>query len=152
MSAPDFHAMTAREVHHLPDDWQPRIYESLDRNLGFQLTGAVPIGFYSRGPRKGMPKFPPKRDLQRVVITTAELDACKVKWERETGLCHCCGGSGETVRSVSASGTTYRACSACNGSGAALHVRKLDRDPSEDIADGIRLMIPSFGLTPGMKP
>lgn len=124
MTAPDIHAITARRVHNLPDDWQPRIYGCLDRDLGFYLRGAVPIGTYSRGPRKGHPKFPPLGQLQRVVITTDEVRQERIRWEHETGLCVRCGGAGETVRSISIqNGTTYRQCNECEGSGKALHLR-----------------------------
>jgi hypothetical protein len=122
MTAPDFYAMTVRHVHNLPDDWQPMICRAIDRNLGFELSGAVPIGAYSRGPRKGRPKWPPRKQLQTVVITHNEMRQEKIRWEHETGLCSACGGSGQTVASISIhSPTTYRECSACGGTGAAMH-------------------------------
>ena len=123
MRAPDIHALTARRVHGLPADWQPRIYEALDRGLGFALRGAVPIGTYSRGPRKGRPKWPPLGQLQRVVITADEVRQERIRWENETGLCSYCGGSGQQVKSTGISGTTYRQCISCDGTGKALHLR-----------------------------
>ena len=123
MTAPDIHAIAARRVHNLPDDWTPRIYGCLDRNLGFYLRGAVPIGTYSRGPRKGRPKFPPLGKLERVVITAEEVQRTRIKWENETGLCSHCGGSGQQVKSTGINGTTYRECVACDGTGRALHLR-----------------------------
>jgi len=123
MTAPDFHTIAARQVHGLPADWQPRIYGCLDRDLGFYLRGAVPIGTYSRGPRKGRPKWPPLGQLQRVVITADEVKQARIQWENETGLCGSCGGTGQQVRSIGVSGTTYRQCTACDGTGAALHRR-----------------------------
>ena len=122
MSAPDIHAITARRVHSLPDDWQPRIYGCLERGLGFYLEGAVPIGNYSKGPRKGQPKFPAKRELQQVVITSEEVQETRDQWERETGLCHRCGGSGEVVAIVSRNG---RPCRECGGTGKARHLREV---------------------------
>lgn len=124
MSIPDIHTLAARRVHNLPDNWQPRIYESLDRGLGFVLRGSVPIGTYSRGPRKGRPKWPPLGQLQRVVITADEVRQEQILWEHETGLCCLCGGSGQTVRSVGVqNGITYQKCIECEGAGTALHVR-----------------------------
>lgn len=123
MSAPDIHVIAARKVHNLPDDWQPRIYGCLDHCLGFYLRGAVPIGTYSRGPRKGQPKWPPLGQLQRVVITADQVKQARIWWENETGLCSHCGGSGQQVASVGTNGTTYRSCIHCNGTGTALHLR-----------------------------
>ena len=123
MTTPDIHAITARRVHGLPDDWQPRIYGCLDRGLGFYLRGAVPIGTISRGPRKGRLKWPPLGQLQKVVITPDEVRQTRIQWENETGLCSYCGGSGQQVKSVGINGTTYRTCISCDGSGKALHLR-----------------------------
>jgi hypothetical protein len=110
-------------VHGLPADWQPRIYGCLDRGLGFYLRGAVPIGTYSRGPRKGKPKWPPLGQLDLVVITADEVKQARIQWENETGLCSHCGGSGQQVKSTGINGTTYRECVACDGTGTALHLR-----------------------------
>jgi hypothetical protein len=123
MTAPDIHTLAARRVHGLPDDWRPKIYEALDRGLGFALRGAVPIGSYSRGPRKGRPKWPRLAELQRVVITADEMRQARIWWENETGLCSYCGGSGQQVKSIGISGTTYSQCISCDGTGKALHLR-----------------------------
>jgi hypothetical protein len=123
MTAPDIHTLAARRVHGLPDDWLPRIYSALDRGLGFELRGSVPIGTYSRGPRKGRPKWPRLAELQRVVITADEVRQARIWWENETGLCSYCGGSGHQVKSIGISGTTYRQCISCDGTGKALHLR-----------------------------
>ena len=124
MTAPDIYAIAARKVHNLPASWQPVIYGCLDRGLGFYLIGAVPIGTFSRGPRKGQPKFPPKNKLQQVVISADEKKQAQIEWEIETGFCSHCGGSGKQVKSISIKeGTTYRDCVACNGTGKPLHLR-----------------------------
>ena len=130
MSAPDIYAIAARHVHGLPNDWQPQIYcwhvsylDALDLCLGYELRGSVPIGTYSRGPRKGRPKWPRLAQLQRVVITMDEVRQARIRWENETGLCSHCGGSGQQVKSTGISGTTYRECISCDGTGRALHRR-----------------------------
>jgi hypothetical protein len=120
VSAPDIHAIAARHVHGLPHNWQPRTYSALDRCLGYELRGSVPIGTYSRGPRKGRPKWPRLAELQRVVITMDEVRQARIRWENETGLCSHCGGSGQQVKSTGISGTTYRECISCDGTGRAL--------------------------------
>lgn len=123
MSAPDFHAMAARRVHGLPDGWLPRIYRSLGdarATIGFSLTGGVPLGVVTRGPRKGRPKFPPLRQLQEVIITYGDVKATREEWVAATGLCPQCGGDGQTVWRVSTtSGTEYRPCRACRATGKA---------------------------------
>ena len=83
----------------------------------------MPIGTYSRGPRKGRPKWPRLAELQRVVITMDEVRQARIRWENETGLCSHCGGSGQQVKSTGISGTTYRECISCDGTGRALHRR-----------------------------
>lgn len=123
MRTPDIHTIAARHVHGLPHDWLPRIYSALDRGLGFELRGSVPIGTYSRGPRKGRPKWPRLAELQRVVVTADEVRQARIQWENETGMCSHCGGSGQQVQSIGISGTTYRQCIACDGTGKALHLR-----------------------------
>ncbi len=124
MTAPDLYTLAARRVHDLPDDWQPMIYKALDRGLGVALRGAAPIGTYSRGPRKGRPKWPPLKQLQRVVITVDEVRQERIHWEHETGLCSYCGGSGQQLKSININGpTTYRKCRICEGTGAALHLK-----------------------------
>ena len=121
MSAPDFFALAARQAHGLTNEWMPCIYESIDG--GFLLHGSVPIGTYSRGPRKGRPKWPPTRDLRRVIVTRAQVEGAKSTYEQETGKCHYCCGSGQTVKSVGVNQeTTYRLCPKCHGSGLAAHL------------------------------
>lgn len=123
MKPPDIITLAARQVHKLPGDWEPQIYESLDRGMGFVLRGAVPIGTYSRGPRKGRPKWPPLGQQQRVAITADEVRQQRMQWEIETGLCSYCGGSGQRVKSIGLTTTTYRECSVCGGTGETLHLR-----------------------------
>jgi hypothetical protein len=123
MSAPDFHAMAARHVYGLPDEWEPRIYRVLGDarvTIGYSLTGAVPVGVITRGPRKGKPKWPPRNQLREVIITPADLAAATAQWVATTGLCPKCGGEGRIAWRVSAAnGTEYRPCKACGGTGKA---------------------------------
>ena len=119
MSAPDFHTLAARRVHGLPDEWEPRIYKVLSdarATIGYSLTGAVPVGVISRGPRKGRPKWPPRSQLHEVIITPADLAAATAEWVATTGLCPRCGGDGRVAWRVNGGrGTEYRPCKACGG-------------------------------------
>jgi hypothetical protein len=85
------------------------------------MTGDVPTGIYTRGPRKGRPKFP-KGDGRSVVVTEAEELAEKQRYEAESGKCGDCCGRGEVFASWHhIEGTKYRPCGKCGGSG--LHAR-----------------------------
>jgi len=80
------------------------------------VTGSVPVGTYSRGPRKGEPKFKGKGTM--VVVTRAEKESAATAYEAETGRCWNCKGTGQVVRKISkVEGTTYRPCVRCGGSG-----------------------------------
>jgi hypothetical protein len=80
------------------------------------VTGSVPVGVYSRGPRKGQPKFTGPGIM--VVVTRAEKEAAASAYETETGRCWNCKGSGQVVRKISVTeGNTYRPCTLCGGSG-----------------------------------
>lgn len=73
------------------------------------VTGAIPIGAYSRGKRAGRPKFPPMRECQRVVVTESEIEQHRVAYEREQGLCSTCGGAGNNYRPCRRCGSTGKA-------------------------------------------
>ena len=111
--------MAAREAESLPPDWTPRIYRTCG-GIGFELIGAVPIGYVSRGIRRGRPKFPPLRDMQRVYVSHEQLEKTKAAWQQETGLCVRCGGDGQEIARIDSLGTTYRPCTICGGSGQAV--------------------------------
>ncbi len=120
---PDFHAIAARRVHGLPDEWEPRIYQVLGdarATLGYSLTGAVPVGVIRRGPRKGLPKWPPRSQMQEVIISPADVAAATAEWVAATGLCPKCGGDGRVAWRISDDWQTeYRPCKACGGTGRA---------------------------------
>jgi hypothetical protein len=116
---PDLHVLTARRVHGLPPEWRAGVYRSL-HPLGFELTGAVPLGTISRGPRKGRPKWPPLVPWRAVLISAEQVAKTRRQWEAETGLCSHCGGSGQQLNGVSvAEGPWYRTCGGCGGAGKA---------------------------------
>lgn len=92
---------------------------------GSIVTGCVPSGVYTRGPRKGHPKFSPAMPgtKREVVVTVAQLDAIARDYEANGGKCWDCKGSGQTWAGWSAAdGTKHRTCARCNGSRVVLAV------------------------------
>lgn len=114
---PNLLDMQAAERIGIPD-WLPYHYESIDG--GFLLTGAVaPV--ITRGPRKGRRNWK-KRDSateRKIVLTRDEVTQYQAAWSARTGKCHRCVGLGEVFASWSkVSGTKYKPCTACQGTGA----------------------------------
>ncbi len=106
-----------------PKGWQwfsiQVVGDLTDRPSGaFLLEGAMRPPDYTRGKWKGQPNWS-KRDKstdRKIVITTRDYDERKRRWVLETGTCAECD-SGKTVASCGISGTTYRDCQTCNGTG-----------------------------------
>ena len=75
------------------------------------------------GPRKGKPTW---RDVptQKAVVTGAEIEAEKARYEADTGKCSDCMGSGQVLaRWSAAEGKKYRPCGRCGGTGERPNVR-----------------------------
>jgi len=82
------------------------------------ITGCVPSGVISRGPRKGRPKFrPPQPGTERIVVVSkAEMLALAAEFER-SGTCWDCKGSGEVVASSGINFRNFRPCKRCAATG-----------------------------------
>jgi hypothetical protein len=122
VETPDVYNLAAQRLKGMPEDWQWFSIESKESPFGrfTQVTGAVPVGFYSRGPRKGRTKWPANKDCQVFQFTPAQLDDVMLAWEAETGNCFTCGGDGQEQFGWSkAEGRRYRQCSRCGGTGKA---------------------------------
>lgn len=114
MSRISFYEMVARKKLDAPPDWQACNFKVI--GVDTLLEGAVPK-IRTRGPRKGQPTWRGMK-LQQVVVTQAELDAERKLYEKTTGNCSECTGSGEVVWSVSSTeGTKYRPCPKCAATG-----------------------------------
>lgn len=122
--APDWWLLIAQQ-RGVPEGWRWVSLEVLDTKVPRAqahnlITGAVYSTLLKSGPRKGEPNFkkPDPGTERRLVISFAELDAFCAQWERETGTCSKCIGSGEELaRYSSVDGSTYRTCSRCRGTG-----------------------------------
>jgi hypothetical protein len=90
------------------------------------LTGCVCNSVYTRGPHRGLPKY--DGDAVQAVVSGAELAAERARYEAQTGKCSDCLGTARTVASCGVSGTKYRPCAACKGSG---------KPPSADAVDPV---------------
>lgn len=125
MSDIDWFNKTVERVHSLSPDWRWFKVDCHNKPDGYmELVGAVPIGFIKCGPRKGLPKWPPVSACQTVWIRFGEVEETKRIWEKQTGQCANCEGTGETVWSTSfVAGKTERKmkpCVKCQGSGKAF--------------------------------
>ena len=130
---PDIYNLAAQRLKGVPVDWQWVSIESKQSPFGrfTQVTGAVPVGFYSRGPRKGRAKWPARKDCQVFRFTPAQLEEAMLAWEAETGNCSTCGGDGQEQFGWSkAEGKRYRQCSRCGGTGKAPQ-QTLFTEPTE---------------------
>lgn len=100
------------------EGWQAYRWSAVEG--GDIVRGCVPCGVYSRGPRKGLPKWRPATPgtEREVVVVRSELDAAAETYEREECKCWHCKGEGKTVSRVSViDGTSYRECCRCSGTG-----------------------------------
>ena len=86
MSRPDYLNLAAIATFGLPEDWvwQRSTVITPNRRIGFTLEGAVPVGVYTKGPRKGRVKWPKK--LETVVLLATELDAFIENYEKENNV------------------------------------------------------------------
>lgn len=104
----------ARRKVNGPEGWAVCAWERIGNDL--VVTGGVPR-LLKAGPRKGESTW---RDVptQKVVVTEAEIDAEKARYEADTGKCSDCMGKGDVLASWSvAEGIKYRPCKRCGGTG-----------------------------------
>lgn len=88
---------------------------------GYIVDGCVPYGTYSRGPRKGKPRYshPKATDRRTIIVTTDQVQAAASAYE-SCGRCWQCKGSGKEWSGWSAeTGTRQRTCRRCQGTGKA---------------------------------
>lgn len=134
------YALCVQRKYGVSPEWRVCGARFLDGEVKtFSFEGAVPIGVYQHGPRKGMEKWPLAKDCQTFTVTKAELEDFYNKWECETGICHKCMGKGKTPRRIPArSDGDYRVCTRCDGTGEALVVVEVASDQFADAAAFVR--------------
>jgi len=94
--------------------WKGYIWESTVG--GSVITGAVPGGVYSRGKKKGQPRFDGSKTTNRCKVVVSDDDAERYakEYEEESGICWNCEGTGKVWAGWSVSeGTKYIPCKKC---------------------------------------
>lgn len=85
---------------------------------GFLVTGDVPKGVYKTGKKAGRVRWGKAEDMQKIVVTDAEIAADETRYESETGACFRCCGNGDVPAGWSKeNGSTFRPCPRCQGTG-----------------------------------
>jgi hypothetical protein len=113
----DAYLAAARKKLNAPPEWEWYALEVLTPTDDTLVTGGIPnAGGRSRRWRGVEP--------QKCVVTRADVAAVNDEYERDTGLCCRCAGTGETLASASVDrGNTYRKCARCVGTGKTLTER-----------------------------
>jgi hypothetical protein len=116
----DLFNLTARRVHNMPEDWRWCRLNSHNKPEDFiEVEGAIPTGVFKSGPRKGRPKWP--KELQTIWMRRRDMDRVAIEWEKETGKCHKCDGTGQEWAGWNKEeGRKTRKCDRCSGSGKAF--------------------------------
>lgn len=99
-----------------------RAYKWEHAEGGNIVTGCVPSGVITHGPRKGEPKFEPPTPgtLRKVIVTDEQMAARAIAYEAESRTCWNCKGERQVPWGWStAEGMKYHVCTRCSGSGAA---------------------------------
>ena len=78
------------------EGWQGYSWDRLDGGDSL-VVGCVPDGVFSRGPRKGQPRFnkPVSGTTKKIAVSYTEMQAAAERYEKETGNCWHCKGTGE---------------------------------------------------------
>jgi hypothetical protein len=97
---------------------------------GLLIKGAVPLGTYSKGRRKGEPKWPRVADLDVAIVSDADYATEYARYEREEGRCAECFGEGEVFASWNhETGSKFRPCRRCGGTGKAAQESPCSETP-----------------------
>ena len=118
-TAPDFYNLIAID-RGAPAGWRWFSLKAIDSTV--IVTGAVCTATYTRGKRKGQTNWA-KRDAateRTYAVSPAEIAERQLRWEKETGTCHTCGGGArEWFKWSAVGGNEYRDCRRCKATGKA---------------------------------
>lgn len=111
----------ARQLVNMPADWEVYDFEAIGGTPAklIRVTGAI-APFKTRGKGKGQRNWK-KRDksTERTAYFTPEEHRLFLEcWEKTTGKCSACIGTGEVFARWSVdNGTEYKPCSKCGATG-----------------------------------
>lgn len=114
----DFYENVARRKLGKTQEWKACIWERIGPDAT-KIEGGLTTPIL-RGKRKGQPKWGKRRDLDVCIVTDDEVSQERAKYERETGNCANCKGTGQVMKSWSVTdGVKTRDCDKCEGTGKA---------------------------------
>lgn len=98
--------------------WEAHSFRVVDPS-SILMEGGVYRTVLRSGKRKGRKNYskPEPGTVHTIVISESDRLAFEAAWEAETGKCHQCTGTRVTIKSTGVSGTTWRTCRRCEGSG-----------------------------------
>ena len=119
---PDYETQ-AREALGMSSEWKIMRWEAKGEHpnyYGVLVTGAVPGPLKTRGKYKGHPDWSKRTMEASITITKQAKKTWIAAWERDTGYCHHCLGTGQEFKSWNCNtGFAYSPCSHCAATGLA---------------------------------
>lgn len=113
-----WHEKAARKKLGKAAEWKAFFFEVMNDSGDVLIMGGVPTKIKT-GPRAGHDKWN-RKAADKCVVTRAELNAIRAEFERETGQCSECEGSGKTLAGWHhIEGDRFRPCSRCRATGKA---------------------------------
>lgn len=122
----DFRERVARRKLALDDEWQSFKWEAIGNTRDTLLTFGITRPLKS-GKNKGKMTWRGTKQRDGVVccVTDAEYRTERIAWERETGKCSDCFGSGKHIWGYSVvTGAVYQPCKQCGETGNATEKAK----------------------------
>jgi len=111
-----------RKQRSIPDDFHFFSWKCFPEHskitLYIELEGAC-CPLLMSGKHKGRPNYRKMDKASRTIFTVlmTEIEQIEFDYEQETGKCRRCQGSKQELASCGVSGTTYRTCGRCKGTG-----------------------------------
>ncbi|WP_320152984.1 hypothetical protein [uncultured Tolumonas sp.] len=114
----DFVEMVARRKLNQPEEWELCGWERIGDSNDLIVEGGIPRPLKS-GPRKGARTWRDSK-ISKVCVTDAEEIQEKLNYEKETGKCCKCAGTGSMwYEWHHIDGNKYKACNRCSATGVA---------------------------------